>query len=121
MHPQNSSALALKAVALVQAGHYEEALCDLDCAIALRPDCADFFMHRGKILMELHRREAAREAYAKANVLNPAMIEPIFLGANSLMEEYRMDEALSWCDKAICDANRPRFWVVAAREYPFCN
>jgi tetratricopeptide (TPR) repeat protein len=53
-------------------GRFEEALAAIDAALALAPDQAEFYLHRGHVLARLGELAAAEAAFEDAAALNPA-------------------------------------------------
>lgn len=64
-----------------QSGQFEQALGNIDKAIARFPKESSYFLLRGRILHEMARVDQARDAFAKAAELDPKKPEPhYFLG-----------------------------------------
>ena len=64
-----------------QSGQFEQALGNIDKAIARFPKESSYFLLRGRILHEMARVDQARDAFAKAAELDPRKPEPhYFLG-----------------------------------------
>jgi tetratricopeptide (TPR) repeat protein len=70
--PENGRARINLSIALADARHFEEALVQLDAALVNDPMLTDAYYHRGRLLSQLGRTEAAVSDYQQAIRLHPA-------------------------------------------------
>jgi len=81
------------AESMLTAGRVDDALAEVDKAIALEPENAQFYVHRGRLCFEGGRLDDAELAFIKALEIDPHLTDAHnFLGA-VLNEEGRTDEA----------------------------
>ncbi len=68
---RNAHARYLLGALLGESGNFGEAAAHLDCALALKPDCADAHAARGNVFLMLEERQAATASYEQALRLDP--------------------------------------------------
>jgi len=94
-------ALALRARICRDQSLPEEALADLDRALALRPDAPDLILDRGNALCQLQRVEEALAAYRHAQRLAPTNAEVALNEGHALLMLERHAQALASYERAI--------------------
>ena len=80
---------------------HEDALASFDRAIALRPDHAEPYYNRARLLAGLQRQEEALASYDRAIALRPDYAEAHYNRANVLAGLRRHADALAGYDRAI--------------------
>ena len=94
-------ALANHAGLLATMGRREEALADLDHALALNPAHPRALMQRAALLAELARRDEALDAYDRLLAVAPQFVDGYCQRSAVLRELGRLDDALASCDLAL--------------------
>jgi Tfp pilus assembly protein PilF len=88
-------------VVLAGLRRHEDALASFDRAIALRPDHAEPYYNRARLLAGLQRQEEALASYDRAIALRPDYAEAHYNRANVLAGLRRHADALAGYDRAI--------------------
>ncbi len=94
-------ALANHASLLATRGRRDEALVELDRALAMNPAHPRALMQRAGLLVELARREEALDSYDRLLAVAPQFIDGYCQRSALLRELGRLDEALVSCDLAL--------------------
>jgi tetratricopeptide (TPR) repeat protein len=111
--PRHFGTLHLSGVLNIRRGRFEEAVHQIDRALAIDPGVSEAHNNRGNALKELKRYDEAVASYDRAIALNPVFAEAYHNRANALIELKRLDEALASYDRAL--ALRPYPAVLCGR------
>jgi tetratricopeptide (TPR) repeat protein len=87
--------------ALIDLDRSEDALANLDKAIALQPDFVEAYLGRGALLLKLERYEEAVAAYDRAIELQPGSARAHLGRAVALRALQQAAPAMASCDRAI--------------------
>ena len=101
--PRDFPARHLLGIIRAQRGHYEEALREIDAALALKPDDTDAHLNRANVLKVMGRAEEALAGYARALDLKPGWPQALnnrILGVN-VIEDFGSLAAVTAASDAI--------------------
>jgi tetratricopeptide (TPR) repeat protein len=106
-------------------GDYEDALLDFDKAISLKPALATAYSHRAFARMATRDSSGALRDAEKALSLNNNLVDPQIVLGRVLAEQGKLDEALSYFDRAVALAPleggvywwRGRFYRDVLQDY----
>jgi tetratricopeptide (TPR) repeat protein len=99
--PEHADALHLNGLIAHQRGRHDQALADVDCAIASDNGNAMYHANRARILRALDRHAQAAEAARSALALEPDNAETLCELAAALLETGNADEALNFTMQAV--------------------
>jgi len=102
--PRDFTARHLLGVIHAQQGRNQDALADMDAALAIRPDDADAQLNRANVLKALGRQEDALEGYARALELKPQWPQALNNRGTVLQAQGDYEEALAHYDRALAAA-----------------
>jgi ABC-type polysaccharide/polyol phosphate export permease/Flp pilus assembly protein TadD len=94
-HPQDHIALRLLSATQMLRGRTEEALEAIDRALAVKPDIAEYHLHRGNLLYRLGRLDDAADAFGRATALDPSNPDAKRSQLTVFYDSGRFTEALS--------------------------
>jgi protein O-GlcNAc transferase len=101
LNPGYVQALYGRGSALAKLHRPQEALIDLDRALALKPDDSEALIVRGHVLKELSRYEESLANYDRALSLKPDHGEALVKRGNVLFDLKRHEQALTSYDRAL--------------------
>jgi tetratricopeptide (TPR) repeat protein len=120
-YPQMSEARYYRALTLNDLGRQQEALDDLDLALADNPGNVKFLMLKGKMLAAMDRRPEANLIFTQVIKEAPSEVEAYKARADNFEQEGRFDEALADLNRAARLAPRDP-WVFDKRGMAwFCK
>jgi len=99
--PRDFPARHLLGIIRAQRGHYEEALREIDAALALKPDDTDAHLNRANVLKVMGRAEEALAGYARALDLKPGWPQALNNRGTVLRDLGRHAQALADYDQAL--------------------
>ena len=104
--------------ALLQSGKTEEALAELDRAIALDPHYAEALYHRGLLHQREKQHQLAVDDFTSANGLTPQRAEPLLGRAISYLALDKVREAAADLDEAVqADPQSAQCWSTRGLAY----
>lgn len=96
-------------------GRYEEALDQIDDALARSTNVADYYVLRSQILRALNRNDQAIESAAKALAISPESVAALTEMAVNYIDKKQYDQAASLLGEAsMADANDPAVYLLRA-------
>ena len=104
MDPRDFTARHLLGVIHAQQGQNDQALADMDAALAIKPDDAEAQLNRANVLKVLGRAEEALEGYARALVLKPGWAQAENNRGTVLQAQGRHEEALAAYGRALASS-----------------